>query len=311
MRIVVVKAGMQGVRQVDLASPLSLAFAAATIALLAGAGFSAGFLASKKSASGADLAVVEALQADLAASQADIATARRESEDKLDALAIRLGRMNAHVIRLDALGRRLTEMAELEDGEFDFSTAPPIGGPLEPEQFTGGDIIDMDRSLELLAVQLADREKQLGVLESMLLNQNLTQRTLPEGRPLKSGWLSSYYGKRTDPFTGKPAWHKGVDFAGKAGAEIVAVAAGVVTYSGARYGYGKMVEIDHGKGYVTRYAHNSENLVSVGDEISKGQVIAHMGSTGRATGPNLHFEVLQNGRSVDPLKYIQARSAGK
>ncbi|MEM8985059.1 MAG: M23 family metallopeptidase, partial [Pseudomonadota bacterium] len=247
----------------------------------------------------------------LVADQARISQLEQETEDTLDALAIRLGRMNAHVIRLDALGQRLTEMAELEDGEFDFDMAPPIGGPLEPESLGSGSVSDINQSLDALSVQLNNREQQLGVLESMLMNRNLTDRTVPEGRPVTSGWLSSYYGKRTDPFTGKPAWHKGVDFAGKAGDDIVAVAAGVVTYSGERFGYGNMVEIDHGKGYVTRYAHNSDNTVAVGDEVARGQVIGAMGSSGRATGPNLHFEVLYRGRPVDPIKFIRGKASKK
>ena len=140
------------------------------------------------------------------------------------------------------------------------------------------------------------------------MNQSLNERVYPQGRPVKSGWLSSYFGKRTDPFTGKPANHTGIDFAGKRGDEIVAVADGVVTWSGDRYGYGVMVEINHGNGYSTRYAHNSENRVSVGDEVKKGQVVALMGKTGRATGPNLHFEVLHDGRRVNPVTYIRDSS---
>jgi murein DD-endopeptidase MepM/ murein hydrolase activator NlpD len=163
-------------------------------------------------------------------------------------------------------------------------------------------------SMTSLGYQLDNRESQLDVLESVLMGQNLNERVYPQGRPVKSGWLSSYFGKRTDPFTGKPANHTGIDFAGKHGAEIVAVADGVVTWSGDRYGYGVMVEINHGNGYSTRYAHNSENLVAVGDEVKKGQIVALMGETGRATGPNLHFEVLHNDRRVNPVKFIRESS---
>ncbi|HEX5764276.1 MAG TPA: M23 family metallopeptidase, partial [Woeseiaceae bacterium] len=143
------------------------------------------------------------------------------------------------------------------------------------------------------------------VLESVLINQQLVARVSPQGRPVTSGWMSSYFGKRTDPFTGKPANHKGVDFAGKAGAEVLAVADGVVTWSSKRYGYGQLVEINHGNGYATRYAHNSENLVAVGDEVKKGETVALMGDTGRATGPNLHFEVLHQGKQVNPVNFIR------
>lgn len=306
MKIVVFRTGLQGVQQIDLASRASILSLFSLVLVLVGSGFGFGFLMSERTATGADMAQVEALSAELADSREKIETAQRAAEDTLDALAIGLGRMNAHVIRIDALGQRLTEMAELEDGEFNFDAPPPIGGPLEPEYSASGDVADITDSLDVLAMQLRDREKQLGVLENMLLDQNLTAHTYPTGRPIKSGWLSSYYGKRTDPFTGKTAWHKGIDFAGKSGSDVVAVARGVVTYSGSRYGYGQMVEIDHGKGYVTRYAHNSENLVDVGTEVAKGQLIGYMGNTGRATGPNLHFEVLHQGKSVNPLKFIKA-----
>ena len=246
---------------------------------------------------------------DLGTQRDNIDAIRQRSEDTLDALAIRIAQMNARVIRLDAVGRRLTEMADIDASEFNFDSEPGLGGPEEPAA-AGSNVAvpEVVGAMTALGYQLDNREAQLGVLESVLMNQNLKERVYPQGRPVKSGWLSSYFGKRTDPFTGKPANHTGIDFAGKMGAEIVAVADGVVTWSGDRYGYGIMVEINHGNGYSTRYAHNSENLVAVGDEIKKGQVVALMGETGRATGPNLHFEVLQNGRRVNPVKFIRASS---
>jgi murein DD-endopeptidase MepM/ murein hydrolase activator NlpD len=241
--------------------------------------------------------------------RAEIASIRQGNEDTLDAMAIRIAQMNARMIRLDALGRRLTSMADIDDGEFDFDTDPAMGGPEEPlaagSNIAIPEVVD---AMQDLGSQLNDREAQLTVLETVLMNQNLKERVYPQGRPVRSGWISSYFGKRTDPFTGKPANHSGIDFAGKMGAEIVAVADGVVTWSGKRYGYGVMVEINHGAGYTSRYAHNSENLVSVGDEVRKGQVVALMGESGRATGPNLHFEVLQNGRRVNPVRFIRDAS---
>jgi murein DD-endopeptidase MepM/ murein hydrolase activator NlpD len=217
--------------------------------------------------------------------------------------------MNARVIRLDALGRRLTDMADIDDGEFNFDSDPALGGPEEP-MAAGSNVAvpDVVDAMQTLGHQLNDRESQLAVLESVMLNQNLKDRVYPQGRPINSGWISSYFGKRTDPFTGKPANHTGIDFAGKEGAKIHAVADGVVTWSADRYGYGVMVEINHGNGYSTRYAHNQENLVSVGDEVKKGQIVALMGDTGRATGPNLHFEVLFKGNRVNPVKFIRDSS---
>ncbi len=230
---------------------------------------------------------------------------RQENEDTLDALSIYIAQINARIIRLDALGRRLIKMANIDDSEFNFDLDPAVGGP--EELITSG-ISDVDfeiiKKINFLNEQLSRREIQLDVLEGYLMNQILSNRVFPQGRPVKSGWISSYFGKRTDPFTGKIANHTGVDFAGKSGTEIVAVADGVVTWSADRYGYGIMVELNHGNGYLTRYAHNLKNFVSIGDEVKKGQVIALMGKTGRATGPNLHFEVLHNGNQVNPLKFI-------
>jgi len=165
---------------------------------------------------------------------------------------------------------------------------------------------DFLKALEDLSSQLEDRSQQLAVLEDMMMNRKLDEEVVPAGRPITRGWLSSYFGMRTDPFTGRRAHHAGIDFAGKLGSDVVAVAAGVVTYAGKRSGYGNLVEINHGKGYATRYGHTREILVEVGQTVKKGQLIAKMGSTGRSTGPHVHFEVLYNGRAVNPIKYIHA-----
>jgi murein DD-endopeptidase MepM/ murein hydrolase activator NlpD len=248
---------------------------------------------------------VDVWRAELAQQQSIVDSTRRALQQNLDALALRIGQMNAHVVRLDALGLRLTQMAGLKDGEFDFTTAPSLGGPEEPladnEYMQISGVIN---AIDVLDDQLADRNEQLTVLEDLLLNRKLRDQVRPEGRPVTSGYISSSFGNRTDPFTGRRAFHKGVDFAGREGAEVVAVASGVVIWSGERYGYGELVEINHGNGYVTRYAHNVDNLVAIGDTVKRGQVIARMGDTGRATGPNLHFEVLLNDKPVDPLTYI-------
>ncbi len=211
---------------------------------------------------------------------------------------------NARIIRLDALGRRLTKMGKLDDGEFDFDTPPALGGPEPGIDVQSVQVPDLDQRLHELEGRIADRQLQLGVLENLLLDRNLNEQVSPQGRPVQSGWMSSQFGKRTDPFTGKDAMHWGIDFAGRSGAEIVAVGAGVVTWSGKRHGYGQLVEVNHGNGLVTRYAHNKENKVSVGDQVDKGEVIAFMGQSGRATGPNLHFEVLRDGRKVNPLDFV-------
>jgi murein DD-endopeptidase MepM/ murein hydrolase activator NlpD len=306
MNVVIFGRGFGSPRQLNLTG-----FSAGlSIAVIAGfvisAGFAAGSWHASRTGSGVSTDELRGLTGQLLEQRDSIEGIRQENEDTLDALSIRVAQMNARVIRLDALGRRLTVMAEIDDGEFDFNSAPAMGGPEEP--MTAGSSVaipDMLDAMNSLDAQLNNREAQLDVLESVLMNQNLKERVYPQGRPVSSGWLSSYFGKRTDPFTGKPANHTGVDFAGKVGAEVTAVADGVVTWSSDRYGYGMMIEINHGSGYATRYAHNSENLVSVGDEVKKGQLVSLMGETGRATGPNLHFEVLHNGSRVNPVKYIR------
>ncbi len=309
MNVVIFGKGFGKPRQISLSGPVAGAAAFAVALVVMSAGFLGGYLYSSATGSGVSNADLGGLRQQIADQKTTIEAIRQGSEDTLDALAIRIAQMNARMIRLDAVGRRLTEMADIDDGEFDFDSEPALGGPEEPMAAgAGAEVPEVVEAMTALGYQLDNREAQLGVLESVLMNQNLKERVYPQGRPVKSGWLSSYFGRRTDPFTGKPANHTGIDFAGKMGAEIVAVADGVVTWSGDRYGYGIMVEINHGNGYSTRYAHNQENLVAVGDEVKKGQVVALMGETGRATGPNLHFEVLQNGRRVNPVKFIRESS---
>jgi murein DD-endopeptidase MepM/ murein hydrolase activator NlpD len=241
----------------------------------------------------------------LAEQSAQVAATRRELQERLDALASRVGQMNAHVIRLDALGRRLTEMANLDKGEFNFNDEPAVGGPEGLVEGAVAAAPELTNMLDGLTRQIRDRERQLSVLESLISTRNLSRQIVPGGRPVMQGWISSYFGHRADPFTGRKAFHRGIDFAGPAGAQVVAVASGVVTYSKDRFGYGKTVEVNHGGGYVTRYAHNQKVLVAVGDTVQKGQAIALIGSTGRSTGPHLHFEVLKQGRAVDPMSFVR------
>jgi len=250
--------------------------------------------------------VAGGVQGELDSQRKAIEQAKRVAEDNLNALALRLGQMQAHVIRLDALGQRLTRMAGLDDGEFDFNNPPAQGGPENTSAVQSLQVPDFVALMDNVSQQLEDRSNQLTVLESMLLNRNLQAEVIPAGRPVNSGWISSTFGMRTDPFTGRLEHHNGIDFAGKEGSDVLAVASGVVTWAGPRFGYGNLVEINHGKGYVTRYGHNEEVLVKVGDTVKKGQILSHMGSTGRSTGPHVHFEVLRNGRAVDPAKYVQA-----
>lgn len=226
------------------------------------------------------------------------------NEEKMTALTLNVVQMEARLLRLDALGEHLTEVANLRKGEFDFSLPPAMGGPGGEDLGDTYQRLDFMKALDHLMVEIEGKEQQLEVLDSLLANRRIQDDVFLAGRPIDRGWMSSRYGRRTDPFTGRLAWHKGVDFAGKMNSPINAVASGVVTWSGDRHGYGAMVEINHGGGYSTRYGHNTENLVKVGDIVRKGQNIALMGSSGRSTGPHVHFEVFKDGRAVDPAKYI-------
>jgi murein DD-endopeptidase MepM/ murein hydrolase activator NlpD len=199
----------------------------------------------------------------------------------------------------------MTEIAGLEHGEFNFSEPPPIGGP-ELVSSSEPAFNPVLRSLATFERQLTDRERQFRVLEDLLVASRLQKEVRPTGWPVENGWISSLFGVRTDPFTGRLTRHEGMDFAAPVGTDVDAVASGMVTWAGPSTGYGNLVEINHGNGYSTRYGHNSTVLVHVGDKVTRGQVVAHVGSTGRSTGPHVHFEVLYNGEPVDPQRYIQA-----
>lgn len=233
-----------------------------------------------------------------------IQEARLAARSDLDALASRIGRLQANVTRVNAAAKRVINMAKLDASEFDFDNEPAYGGP---ETVASGAEPGFDDVLRHLDQQLQSHSEQLAVMEDVLLGKLLRQESRPAGRPIDKGWISSYYGKRTDPFSGKLEMHKGLDFAAKAGTPIKAVASGVVTWAGKRYGYGNLVEINHGNGYTTRYGHNDKILVKVGDTVQKGDPISLMGSTGRSTGPHVHFEVLLHDRQVDPLRFVQSR----
>lgn len=243
-------------------------------------------------------------QAKLAEQQDALEHIRQSSQQQIDALTVRLGQMQGRLLRLDALGQRFVESGLAASEEFDFDEPPAMGGPEEAglkESYTLPALTDM---IQRLDDQITDREQQLRMLDKLASRQKLEKERYVEGRPIHWGWLSSQYGYRTDPFTGKRAWHSGVDLAGKEGSDVVAVAAGVVTWAGPRYGYGNLVEIDHGNGLVTRYAHCKAVKVKVGQVVQKAQVVGLMGSTGRSTGPHVHFEVRKDGRTTDPRPYI-------
>ena len=291
------------VRQLDLRHPLIVGGALVLVLVIVGGAFSIGMGLGSHNRTGNAIDQLGGWSAELVRERGQIDDVRRVLQEKVNALAMRVGQMNANVIRLDALGQRLTRMAKIDDGEFDFADPPALGGA-DTSDGQPAQIPDLTAMIDDLQTQLSSREQQLGVLENLILTRELNRQVYPEGRPVQDGFISSYFGRRTDPFTGYIAVHKGLDFAGPAGSAVSSVAAGLVTFAGERSGFGQMVEINHGNGLATRYCHNEKLLVKQGDMVSKGQEVALMGSTGHSTGPHLHFEVLKNGAQVDPLRFI-------
>ena len=243
---------------------------------------------------------------ELAAQRMEITDAKRNAEAHLNALAQRLGQLQAQVMRLNALGGRLTRMAGLDPREFNFSADAAMGGP---EKSVGSsNSSEVTASLDTLAQQVERQQERLSALENLLLDRKLNAAVTPSGWPVDGGWISSGFGVRADPFNGHQAMHEGVDIASRMGSPVLAVADGVVTHSGEKAGYGLLVEITHESGLITRYGHTSATLVKVGDRVKKGQEIALVGTSGRSTGPHLHFEVVRNGSPVNPMRYLQQAS---
>jgi murein DD-endopeptidase MepM/ murein hydrolase activator NlpD len=256
----------------------------------------------------AESELVAQWQSRLGEQKIELARIEQNVQQQVDALTLRLGEMQGRLLRLDALGQRFLESGLVASDEFDFDQPAAVGGPeesLDGDSFTAPELTSM---IDQLARRIEDREQQLRMLDMVTSRQKLENELFVEGRPITWGWLSSKYGYRSDPFTGKRTWHAGVDLAGKEGSDIISVAGGVVTYADERYGYGNLVEVDHGDGLVTRYAHAKTIKVKVGDVVQKGQVLALMGSTGRSTGPHVHFEVIRNGKSENPETYIKRAS---
>lgn len=235
---------------------------------------------------------------------AEIAALKSQLQDRVDGLALRTGQLNAQLLRLNALGKRLAEMAKISSREFDFDHDPPQGGPEGDGGGRSAQLPELTSMLDNLEQRIGLGGAQLSALENVILGRQLSADIRPTGRPVTQGYISSYYGERMDPFDGEEAFHRGVDFAADAGADVLAVATGIVTWAGPRAGYGVLVEVSHGNGYVTRYAHSSRVLVKVGETVERGQAVAAVGSTGRSTGPHVHFEVLRNGGQIDPIAFV-------
>jgi len=226
--------------------------------------------------------------------------------DSMDVLAVRVGQMQAQLLRLDTLGARLAKLSGMKPQEFNFEQTPPQGGPYIPAPQQDVSMTSLKQQLANLSALLNDRNDKLVAMETLLMQDSLDKNKFPSVAPVSLGDYSSNFGWRIDPFTGKNAMHEGVDFMAPTGTPIMASASGIVVYSGLHPQYGNMVEIDHGNDIVTRYGHASRLLVQVGQVVRRGQEIAEVGSTGRSTGSHLHFEVRYKGIAQNPRRFLES-----
>jgi murein DD-endopeptidase MepM/ murein hydrolase activator NlpD len=225
--------------------------------------------------------------------------------DNLNIMAAKLGQMQAQLLRLDALGERLAESTGIQSHEFMFNQPPGQGGASSALPVDNHSFEEFNQMLHELSHALDDRTDKLSVLDALLRRGRLEKRVLPSAMPVDTEWYSSGFGYRIDPFTGRRAFHEGVDFAAITGTPIKAAAGGIVVYSDHHPNYGNMVEIDHGGDLVSRYAHASKRLVKIGEVVTSGQKIAEVGSTGRSTGPHLHFEIRHKGVPKNPSLFLE------
>lgn len=236
----------------------------------------------------------------------DAAQRERFMRENLDAMARRVGEMQARLVQLETVSERVSGLAGLKPEEARVTRQPGQGGPFLPVNSPSLEQLNQAvSSLDELAQQRLD---MFTLIESQLFEQKLKMLMVPNSRPVDAP-VGSGFGFRSDPFTGRSALHTGLDFAAETGTPIRAAAGGVVIFAASHPQYGQMIDLDHGNGLVTRYAHASALLVKVGDLVRRGQLIAHMGSTGRSTGPHLHFEVLVEGVQQDPAKFLGQKPA--
>ena len=277
-----------------------LGFVAATVCV--GLVF-AGFLL--KQSDFVDAAVIETWRSKLSEQDDVVEQLREQSIARRQAVGRQIAEMQSRLWRMEALASYMHETSGLPKDEFDFDAPVSQGGPLSNEAEVLA-VDNLDTQLASLSRRLKQRETELSILDQVLLGIYNDKGARPAGAPIVKGWMSSPFGERVDPISGKKAWHEGMDFAGAKASEVIAVANGVVVFAGYRDGYGQMVEISHGKDLRTRYGHHEEVLVHAGQSVKRGDVIALMGSSGRSTGPHVHFEVVKEGRPVNPARYVSA-----
>ncbi|WP_162846873.1 M23 family metallopeptidase [Marinicella litoralis] len=251
-------------------------------------------------------AQVAELQALVDLRQQELIQHKKSVQNDIDSMTLQIGKLMAQSTRLNALGNRLTVVAEINPNEFNLSDEPGIGGAdleLTGESNTAQSLYE---NLFNLEDNFSKQQENLDILSQLLSEQTVDQNATPHLLPLNKGWVSSYYGKRIDPFTGQQASHAGMDYSGGYKSDIIAAADGVVVWAGQRGSYGRMIEIDHGNGFMTRYAHAESINVELGQKVTAGDPIATMGKSGRATSEHLHFEILKNGHKVNPLPFINS-----
>ncbi len=224
-------------------------------------------------------------------------------QKKMSLYARTLGQMQAKISRLDSLGEKLVKVSSLDKKEFDFGLQPAFGGPrLVQASLAGG--IGLNDHMQHISTRLSNLDTQLAAIDYLLQGDRVEANAKPHAWPSEGGWLSSRYGMRADPFTGERAAHRGVDIANRFGAPVLATSRGVVTFAGKMKDFGYMVDVEHGYGYKTRYGHLASIAVKVGDEVSDSQLVGRVGSSGRSTGPHLHYEVHRNGKSLNPASFL-------
>lgn len=298
MNVIIVSKFLRTPRKLAFNDPKVATATAAIVLAILGISFGLGFVV--RGVNGAARGEVAHLNSQLDQQQADLKAAREDAQREINALAARVGELQAQANRLNALGERLTHDGKLNDGEFNFDRTPGMGGAESVSDVKSADLLG---DLDALQVKFDQSGRQLSVLEAMLFNHQIELSSTPSSLP-GNGYITSGFGTRSDPFNGGHAHHMGIDFDANMGDPVHAAADGVVSFAGVKSGFGNVVEIDHGNGYSTLYGHNSRLIVKVGDLVRVGQTIAKAGSTGRSTGPHIHFEVHVNGVPVNPAPFL-------
>jgi len=305
--LVINKAGVPA-RSIIISPFIIVLFSIAALLILAMATYQANFASTtilQKDASAAvkEVDIVNLLQKD----RLEVEKLKMQLDEQTEVLTIQLAKMQTQLIQLDALGEKLIDKANLDASSFNFAGPLSIGGPVDDGDvlLAAQESINVEERFLSIASEIKVKSEELHILETLLAVKSIEQEIKPMGKPTENGWISSYFGLRKDPFSGYITRHKGLDIAAKKGDNIIATASGLVTWVGKKSGYGQLIEIKHSNNLVTRYGHCKETLVEIGQLIKQGDIIGKVGSSGRSTGPHVHYEVIKNGQKLNPLKYVR------